>query len=77
MTWIVKFSLICLGAIFAITAAVWALGNVTEGLSTHGIVALAIGSVFTVGLAVGLMALTFVRGHGSGDDHGESLPKQG
>ena len=73
MNWVLKFCLICFGAIFAMVPVVWAVGNATEGVSTGGIIALILGVVVTVGLAVGLMALTFVRGHQAGED----VPRRG
>jgi hypothetical protein len=64
MTWTVKFTLICLAVIAAGLAAAWTVdGEGTLGLSTHGVIAMALGTIATVGLAVGLMALTFVSGH--------------
>lgn len=64
MTWTTKFTLICLAVITVGLAGAWIIdGEGTIGLSTHGIIAMALGTIATVGLAVGLMALTFVSGH--------------
>jgi hypothetical protein len=64
MTWTTKFTLICLAVIAVGLAGAWAIdGEGTMGLSTHGIIAMALGTIATVGVAVGLMALTFASGH--------------
>ena len=60
MRWIIVFGLICIVAIFGIMGLLWAFGWADAlGLNGHGIAALALGTVFTVGLGVGLMALVF------------------
>lgn len=60
MNWVLAFSAACVGAIAAILALLWALnGFGTGGLSSHGVVAVALGVTFSVLLAVGLMALVF------------------
>ena len=64
MNWVVKYVVICVGTIAALLAVVWGgIGPDLTGLGTQGIVALALGVVFTVAVGVGLMALTFVAGH--------------
>ena len=69
MTWIVKYCLICVGAIVGVLAFVWMLtGFDTEGVSTHGLVAIVLGTTFTVVVAVGLMALIFYSNRSGLDD---------
>jgi len=68
MKWILNYSLICIGAIVGVLAFVWALnGFDTEGVSTHGLIAIVLGTTFTVIVAVVLMALVF-HSHRSGQD---------
>ena len=69
MKWILSYSLVCIGAILGILVFVWALnGFDTAGVSTHGIIAIVLGTTFTVLLAVGLMALIFYSDRSGRDD---------
>jgi len=67
MKWVLTYSLACSGAIGAVLA--WALGGIdTEGVSTHGIIAIVLGTMFTVLVGVGLMALIFYSNRSGQDD---------
>ena len=69
MKWILNYSLICIGAIVGVLAFVWALnGFDTAGVSTHGMIAIVLGTTFTVLVAVGLMALVFYSNRSGQDD---------
>jgi hypothetical protein len=69
MKWILTYSLACSGAIGAVLVLAWALGGIdTEGISTHGIIAIVLGTMFTVLVAVGLMALIFYSNRSGQDD---------
>ena len=69
MKWIVNYSLICIGAIVGVLAFVWALnGFDTEGVSAHGMIAIVLGTTFTVVVAVGLMALVFYSNRSGQDE---------
>jgi len=69
MKWILTYSLACIGAIGAVLALAWALGGIDiEGISTDGIIAIALGTVFTVLVTVGLMALIFYSNRSGQDD---------
>ncbi len=58
--WTGKFVLASITAVAAIVLLVWAVsGFGLGGLSTHGLIAITLGIVFSVALAVGLMALVF------------------
>jgi hypothetical protein len=68
MRWVVRYAVICVGVIAALLLVIWgAIGPDLQGLGTTGMLALALGVVFTVAVGVGLMALTFVSGHGEGE----------
>jgi len=68
LKWIVSYSLICIAAIVGVLGFVWALnGFDTGGVSTHGMIAIVLGTTFTVLIAVGLMALVF-HSNRSGQD---------
>ena len=68
MKWILTYSLACSGAIGAVLV-LGALGGIeTEGISTHGIIAIVLGTMFTVLVAVGLMALIFYSNRSGQDD---------
>ncbi|HZF35620.1 MAG TPA: hypothetical protein VE914_17620 [Candidatus Angelobacter sp.] len=63
------FSLYCSGAIGAVLALAWVFGGFdTEGISTHGIIAIVLGTMFTVFVGVGLMALVFYSDRSGQDD---------
>jgi len=69
MKWILTYSLACSGAIGAVLILAWAFGGIdAEGISTHGIIAIILGTVFTVLVAVGLMALIFYSNRSGQDD---------
>ena len=60
MKWVINYSLMCVGAIVAVLAVLWASnGFSTGGLSGHGIAAIVLGVTLSVLLAVALMALVF------------------
>ena len=63
------FSLVCSGAIGAVLLLAWAFGGIdTEGMSTHGIIAMVLGAMFTAFVGVGLMALVFYSDRSGQDD---------
>jgi hypothetical protein len=63
MRWVVNYAIICIGVIAALLIVIWGVfGLDLEGLGTQGVIALALGVVFTVAVGVGLMALTFLSG---------------
>jgi len=67
--WISRFVLICAGVIAALLAVVWAVDGLSGlGLSVHGMVALSLGILLSVGLGVGLMALVFYSNRTGQDD---------
>ena len=69
MKWILTYSLACSGAIGAVLVLAWAFGGIdTEGISAHGIIAIVLGTMFTVLVAVGLMALIFYSNRSGQDD---------
>ncbi|HZE55687.1 MAG TPA: hypothetical protein VE111_20725 [Bradyrhizobium sp.] len=69
MKWILTYSLACSGAIGALLALAWALGGIDiEGISANGIIAIVLGTIFTVLVAVGLMALIFYSNRSGQDD---------
>jgi len=69
MKWVLTFSLVCVVAIAAIIFLAWAASGFDfGGLSTQGVVAIVAGSVFTVLLSVGLMALVFYSSRSGRDD---------
>jgi hypothetical protein len=69
MKWIVNYSLICIGAIVAVLAVLWASNGFSAGgLSGHGIAAIVLGTTFSVLLAVALMALVFYSNRSGQDD---------
>ena len=69
VTSILTYSLVCSGAIGAVLALAWVFGGFdTEGVSTNGIVAMVLGTIFTVLVGVGLMAL-IVYSNRSGQDN--------
>jgi preprotein translocase subunit SecF len=69
MKWILTYTLACSAAIGVVLALAWALGGIdTEGISTNGIIAIVLGTVFTVLVAVGLMALIFYSNRSGQDD---------
>ena len=69
MKWILNYSLICIGAIVGVLAFVWALnGFDPAGISTAGLIAVILGTTFTVLVAVGLMALVFYSNRSGQDE---------
>ncbi len=69
MRWIVLFGTACVATIVAAGIAFAALGWADAlGLNAHGVVALGLGVLFTVGLGIALMALVF---HSSRSGHDE------
>ena len=69
MKWVLTYSLTCSGAIGAVLVLAWALGGIdTEGVSTHGMIAIVLGTMFTVLVGVGLMALIFYSNRSGQDD---------
>jgi ABC-type nickel/cobalt efflux system permease component RcnA len=80
MNWVLKYAAICIATIAVLLGAAWIFVDVDlHGLGTQGVVAMAVGVVFTVAVAVGLMALTFLHGHDerTGNRRATDLPKQG
>lgn len=66
---VLSYSLVCSAAIGAVLALAWAFGGVdTEGVSENGVVAMVFGTIFTVLLGVGLMALIFYSSRSGQDD---------
>jgi hypothetical protein len=60
MRWIITFSAACIGATIVVLGLIWLFGGFDSlGLDSSGIIALSLGIIFTVALAVGLMALIF------------------
>jgi hypothetical protein len=69
MKWILSYSLACSGAIAAVLALAWMFGGFdTEGVSMNGIVAMVLGTIFTVLVGVGLMALIVYSNRSGQDD---------
>lgn len=63
------FSLYSSGAIGAVLVLAWIFGGFdTEGISTHGIIAIVLGTMLTVFVGVGLMALVFYSDRSGQDD---------
>ena len=68
MKWILNYSLACSGAIGAVLVLAWLCGGFdTEGVSPSGVGAMVVGTIFTVLVGVGLMAL-IVYSNRSGQD---------
>jgi len=66
---ILSYSLACSGAIGAVLALAWVFGGIdTEGVSTSGVAAMVYGTIFTVLLGVGLMALIVYSSRSGQDD---------
>ena len=69
MKWSLTYSLACSGAIGALLAIAGLFGGFdTEGVSTHGIIAIVLGTMFTVLVGVGLMALIFYSNRSGRDE---------
>ena len=69
MRWILTYSLICIGAIICVLTFVWALnGFDLAGISPAGLIAVVLGTTFTVLIAVGLMALVFYSNRSGQDE---------
>jgi hypothetical protein len=67
--WIWRFLLASVGFVLLAVLLFWAIGGFGElGLSGKGFVALSLGSLFTAGLAIGLMALVFFSDRSGRDD---------
>ncbi|HEX2892117.1 hypothetical protein [Vineibacter terrae] len=67
MPWIIRFSIACVAGIVAIAVLSWvAVGSLD--LDPAATVPLILGIVFTVALAVGLMALVFYSSRSGRDD---------
>ncbi len=67
--WLVLFVALCIGAIAVVYLALWALGEFSDsGLGVNGIIALTLGTILTIGLGVGLMALTFYSDRSGQDE---------
>jgi len=63
------YSLACSGGIGAILALAWVFGGFdTEGVSTNGVIAMVLGTFFTVLLGVGLMTLIVYSSRSGQDD---------
>ena len=76
LRWGLTFVLCCLGAIAAVYLALWAFGDFHDlGLSVNGFIALAIGTVLSVGLGVGLMALVFYSDRSGSDDRARDVKR--
>jgi hypothetical protein len=69
LPWIIHFSVISICAAIAILMTFWVVvGFGSLGLDEFGIGALILGVAFTVGLGIGLMALTFYSDRSGQDD---------
>ena len=69
MKWSLTFSLCCSGVIGAVLLLAWVFGGFdTEGISTHGVIAIVLGTMLTVFVGVGLMALVFYSDRSGQDD---------
>jgi hypothetical protein len=69
MRWVVNFAVICLATVVVVLAIFWLSGWADAlGLSGDGFIALALGTIFTVGLGVALMALVFYSNRTGQDD---------
>lgn len=69
LNWILTFGLACFGAIGMVLVLAWTFGGIDmKGVSTHGIIAIVLGIMFTVLVAVGLMALIFYSNRAGMDD---------
>ena len=66
---ILTHSLTCSSAIGAVVALFWLFGGFdTEGVSANGIIAMVLGTIFTVLVGVGLMALVVYSSRSGQDD---------
>lgn len=69
MGWIIKFSLWSFGGIFAALVVAWMTGVFDGlGIGTSGMVAMALGGLFTCALGVALMALIFYSARSDQDE---------
>ena len=66
--WIWTFILASVGFVVPAVLVLWAIGFGELGLSGKGVVALTLGFLLTVGLAIGLMALVFFSDRSGRDD---------
>jgi len=68
MSPVIKFSLLCIAAIIGVSLIVWALAGFSSfGLDSDDFEFLALGSVFTCLLGIGLMAAMFYNDPSSRD----------
>jgi hypothetical protein len=69
MGWVSRFVLLSVGVVVALLVVVWAVNGLSGlGLSIHGMIALSLGIILSVGLGVGLMALVFYSNRSGQDD---------
>ena len=69
MLWIWRFILASVGFVVLAVLVFWTIGGLGElGLSDKGVVALTLGFLFTVRLAIGLMALVLFSDRSGRDD---------
>ena len=69
MNWTVRFSIACVAIIIGGAFAIWALAGFSSfGLDTDDLKFLVLGSVFTLLLAVGLMAAIFYSNRSGSDE---------
>ena len=72
-SWLVRFTLICLGSIAGVVLLLWAVNGFGDlGLDWQGALALVLGIVLTSGLGVGLMAASFYSDRSRRDDGDEA-----
>lgn len=75
--WALTFVLCCIGGIALVYLALWAVGTFNDsGLGVQGVVALTLGTVISVGLGVGLMALVFYSNRSGQDDDVSTAGRQ-
>jgi purine-cytosine permease-like protein len=74
MSWVRRFLLIC-GAILALAAIALAglLGFGDLGLGLHGAIALVLGVLLTMAIAMGLMGLMFLSSRSGRDEQAHSI----
>jgi hypothetical protein len=75
--WIWTFILASVGFVVLAVLLFWAIGGFGElGLSGKGLVAWTLGSLFTSGLAIGLMALVFFSDRSGRDDEANRVAER-
>jgi hypothetical protein len=78
MRWIVGFVAGCSVLVGVALLILWALTGFADlGVSGHGLVALILGIVFTTGLGIALMALSFYSDHSGQREDGERSDSHG